>query len=52
MVALIELEDGIRTISNLQRIDVADVRLGMPVELFFASVDGATLPQFRPVAGG
>jgi uncharacterized protein len=51
IVALIELEDGVRTISNLQGIDPAEVSPGMPVELVFATVNGTTLPQFRPAAG-
>ena len=48
IVALIELEEGVRMISNLQGIDHADVALGMPVEVFYAEVNGTTLPQFRP----
>jgi|SRR5579859_2789095 len=51
VVALIELEEGVRMISNLQGIDAADARLGMQVELFFANVAGTNLPQFRPVTG-
>lgn len=48
IVALIELEEGVRMISNLHEIDQAEVALGMPVEVFFAKVNGATLPLFRP----
>ena len=48
IVALVDLEDGVRMITNLQDIEGADVALGMPVELFFADVSGNTLPQFRP----
>jgi uncharacterized OB-fold protein len=50
LVALIDLDDGVRMISNLQDVD-GDVALGTPVELFFAEVDGTTLPQFRPAQG-
>jgi uncharacterized OB-fold protein len=50
IVALIELEDGVRMVSNLQQIGLADIRLGTPVELFFAEINGAKLPQFRPSA--
>ena len=50
IVALIELEDGVRMVSNLQKLDNTEVALGMPVELFFAQVGGAVLPQFRPSA--
>jgi uncharacterized OB-fold protein len=49
IVALIDLDEGVRMISNLQGIDNAEVRPGIPVELVFAEVNGQTLPQFRPV---
>ena len=49
IVALIELEEGTRLVSNLCEIAPDDVRMGMPVELFFAEFDeGLVLPQFRP----
>jgi len=39
-------------VSNLCEIDPADVRVGMPVEIFYQSFDGAAgdlvLHQFRP----
>jgi len=50
IVALIELDEGMRMISNLQGIECADVTLNLPVEVFFAEVNGAVLPQFRPAA--
>jgi len=52
IVALIELTEGVRMISNLQGIELADVDLGMPVEVTFAEVNGAMLPQFRPAGRG
>jgi uncharacterized OB-fold protein len=52
IVALIELEEGVRMVSNLQGIESGDIRSGLPVELFFAEVNGQVLPQFRPAAGG
>jgi uncharacterized OB-fold protein len=48
IVALIELKEGVRMISNLQGVEQGDIALGMPVEVFYADVNGATLPQFRP----
>ena len=48
IVALIELEEGVRMISNLQDAVPSAVRLGDKVELFFAEVQGSVLPQFRP----
>jgi uncharacterized OB-fold protein len=49
IVVLVELEEGVRILSNLCDIAPEDVTIGMPVELFFAHFDdGLTLPQFRP----
>ena len=48
IVALIDLEDGVRMVSNLHDVASGDVALGMPVELVFAEVSGGILPQFRP----
>ncbi len=50
VVALIELDEGIRLVSNLQGIDPADVENDSAVEVVFAEVDGVLLPQFRPAA--
>ena len=48
-VALIELEEGTRLVSNIVGVDPASVRIGMPVELTMVAVDDElTLPQFRP----
>jgi uncharacterized OB-fold protein len=47
IVILVELEEGIRMVSNLQGVEVADVRNGLPVEVFFPDFDGVVLPQFR-----
>jgi uncharacterized OB-fold protein len=51
IVALIELAEGLRMISNLQEIAEPEIRLDMPVEVFFAEINGAVLPQFRPALG-
>jgi len=49
IVALIELEEGTRILSNLRDVDPAAVTIGMPVEAFFERFDGrVTLHQFRP----
>lgn len=52
VVAMIELEEGVRMMSNL--IDVApdpeQVKVGMPVEVVYDDVSEAiTLPKFRPL---
>lgn len=49
IVALIDLAEGPRFVSNLHGVPLDEIEPGMPVEVFFADVDGTTLPQFRPV---
>jgi uncharacterized OB-fold protein/acyl dehydratase len=50
LIALIELEEGTRLVSNLCDVAPHDVTIGMPVEVFYAHFDdGLVLPQFRPV---
>jgi hypothetical protein len=46
IVALIDLAEGVRMVSNLQDVRLGDVYEGLPVEVFFDSTYG--LPQFRP----
>ena len=48
IVALVELEEGIRLVSNLRDVTTNDVRNGMAVEVVFMDIDGVRLPQFRP----
>jgi uncharacterized protein len=48
IVVLVQLEEGVRLVSNLREIDPGDVRNDMDVEVTFAEVDGVRLPQFRP----
>ena len=46
---LVELEEGVRLVSNLTDIEPADVTTGMPVEVYFQSFDNdLVLHQFRP----
>jgi uncharacterized OB-fold protein/acyl dehydratase len=53
VVALVQLEEGTRFISNLTGVDPAEVHIGMPVELYFTEVEeGLTLPRFRPAGSG
>ena len=51
IVALIQLPEGVRLVSNLRGIALADVRDGMPVEVFFDEINGQMLHQFRPAQG-
>jgi uncharacterized OB-fold protein len=45
LVVLIDLEEGLRFISNL--IDVENAKVGAPVTLEFGDVKGQRLPLFR-----
>ena len=48
IVALIDLSDGVRVVSNLVGIEPAEVSFGLPVQLEFLTVeDGFRLPVFR-----
>jgi uncharacterized protein len=51
VVVLVELEEGVRIVSNLVDVEPADVQIGMPVEVTFVPTDPElTLPMFRPRA--
>jgi uncharacterized protein len=50
IVALVELEEGVRIVSNLRDVDLGDVTIGMAVEVAFETFDAdVVLHQFRPV---
>ena len=50
-VGLIELEEGVRLISQLIGVKPGDVKVGQKVQVEFVTFDGdLVLPQFRPVA--
>jgi hypothetical protein len=51
IVALIDLDEGIRMVSNLQGIDIADITPGLRVQVSFPEVGGVRLPQFSPAGG-
>jgi uncharacterized OB-fold protein/acyl dehydratase len=52
VVALVDLEEGTRLVTNLVDIEPEDVRIGMAVELRIARPDGElALPLFRPAGG-
>jgi len=49
-VSLIELEEGVRLVSNVVGVEADAVEIGMAVEVEFTAFDDElTLPQFRPV---
>jgi uncharacterized OB-fold protein len=48
VVALVELEEGVRVLGELQDIDPDRVRIGLPVEIVFDRIDDElTLPAWR-----
>lgn len=50
IVALVELDEGVRLVSNLCDVAPEDATIGMRVEAFYEHFDdGLVLPQFRPV---
>ncbi|OBI19837.1 nucleic acid-binding protein [Mycobacterium sp. E2462] len=53
VVVLVELDEGVRLVSNLCGVDPAAVTPGMPVEVFFEQFDDdLVLHQFRPAPEG
>lgn len=52
IVAMIDLEEGVRLMGNVLDCPPTDVHVGMPVEVVFVAVDeDAAFPQWRPVRG-
>jgi hypothetical protein len=50
--AVIELDEGVRMISNVEDVDLGDVSIGMRVSVKFEDVtEEITLPKFRPAPG-
>jgi uncharacterized OB-fold protein len=49
VMAYVELEEGVRLLTNIVDCPVETVRIGMPVEVVFGDVgDDLALPRFRP----
>lgn len=52
VVAMIELEEGPRAMTNLTGVDPSDVAIGMAVECYVVRVEASLgLPFWRPVRG-
>jgi uncharacterized OB-fold protein len=50
IITLIDLEEGVRMLSNIVDCSPGDVKIGMPVEVAFIDVtEDFTLPVFRPL---
>ncbi len=53
VVAMVDLDDGPRLLSNLTDVAPDDVAIGLPVEVWFLVVDDdVALPMFRPASSG
>lgn len=51
VVAVIQLAEGVRMLSNIVQCNLDTVRCDMPVEVIFERLnDEFTLPKFRPIA--
>jgi uncharacterized OB-fold protein len=51
VLAYVELDEGVRMLTNIVGCDAGAVRIGMPVEVVFEDVTPeATLPKFKPLA--
>jgi len=49
VVVVVELEEGVRLVTNLVDCKTEDIEIGMPVEVVFDDVtEEITLPKFRP----
>jgi uncharacterized OB-fold protein len=48
--ALVDLEEGVRLVSNLVGVERDEIRIGMPLQVEFVETDGGhRIPVFRPV---
>jgi uncharacterized protein len=51
LAALVDLDEGVRLVSNLAGVEPDDIRIGMALEVDFEARDGGTwVPVFRPRA--
>lgn len=51
VLAVVELREGPRMMTNIIDVDPAHVTVGMAVEVTFEQRSTTTLPQFRPASG-
>ncbi len=50
-VAVVELEEGVRMVSNVVGVVPGAIEVGMPVEVVFEEAWGVTIPRFQPRGG-
>ncbi|AEI81859.1 hypothetical protein CNE_BB1p04350 (plasmid) [Cupriavidus necator N-1] len=48
ILALVDLEEGVRMMCNIVLCDPLEARIGMAVSVAFEDRDGISLPQFKP----
>jgi len=49
LAALVDLDEGVRIVTNLVGVEPADIRIGMRLTVDFEPTgDGGTVPVFRP----
>jgi uncharacterized OB-fold protein len=49
VAAVVELDEGVRLMTNVIDCDIGDLHVGMPVEVVFQPIDEEyTIPVFRP----
>jgi uncharacterized protein len=49
LAALVDLEEGVRLVSNLAEVQPADIAIGMRLEVMFVpTADDRAVPAFRP----
>jgi len=52
VVAMVELDEGVRMMGNITDCAIDQVRIGMPVEVHMVQAEpGVGVPFWRPVAG-
>ena len=52
VTAMVDLDEGVRMITNLVDCDLSDVKIGMPLEVKFVKArDDLTVPYWRPAEG-
>jgi uncharacterized OB-fold protein len=51
VAALVDLDEGVRVVSNLVDVDPQNVEIGMPLEVTYAATaDEPAVPVFRPAS--
>ena len=46
-VALVDLEEGVRVLSNIVDVQHEDLRIGIPLQVVFETVGDVAIPKFR-----